>query len=192
MIKKFISTAIITTLLFYLLSGCYSKTPSILYSSPNAGGNQEIMAVKYPELSIRTTTGELYSGKIDSLNMADKCIMLLPVPYWNVKNRSIAIDQISLIKLKKRKLNPAIKGFLKGFAWTYSFIFLLSLPGYEYDEDYKNALKQNFKAGVIGGLIGLLIGATKKGYADTKSFYNLRNSSYAKKIKVIMKIMGRL
>jgi len=174
------------TLLFFLnfILSCATRTTSSGINIKTTS-TSEFIAKKLPELELITTRGELHRGKL--LSLIGKDVLFSPFPYWNVETLKIHLDKIHSIKLAK-KGGKAGSGFAHGFGWTFIIIGVIGAATSKYDEDFSAALGGSAAAGLIGGLLGLVIGGVAK--AATKSQYKFYNMSDSEKTKTVLKIMG--
>jgi len=174
------------TLLFFLnfILSCATRTT---FSGINikTTSTSEFIAKKLTELELITTGGEIHRGKL--LNLIGKNVLFSPFPYWNVETLKIHLNKIHTIKLAK-KGSKAGSNFAHGFGWTFIIIGVIGVASSKYDKDFEEFLGVSAVAGLMGGLLGLVIGGVAK--AATKSEYKFYKMSDTEKTKAVLKIMG--
>jgi len=184
MSKKTLTIITLTFFLNFLFSCTATSTltsSEVVKTSPIS----EIKAKKLQEVQLKTTSGEIHTGKLSSLEGGD--LVLLPFPYWNVEAIKIDLDEIYSIKVMKKD-SKAGKGAAGGFAWGFLITGTLAGLTSEYDEDFEAALLGSAVIGAFFGLLGLVIGGL--GDVATKSEYDFYKMSNSAKIRIIKKIMG--
>lgn len=184
MSKKTLALITLTFFMNFLIS-CTATTTLTSNEVVKTSPTSEIKAKKLQEVQLKTTSGEIHTGKLSSLEGGD--LVLLPFPYWNVEPIKIDLDEIYSIKLMKKD-SKAGKGAAGGFAFGFLITGTLTGLTSEYNEDFEVALLGSAAVGAFVGLLGLVIG----GLSDVakKSKYDLYKMSNSEKIRVIKKIMG--
>lgn len=172
-----------------LLSGfmlsCVSTMGTVSYKETQGVQLVKFSAAKFEEVELTTSKGDLYRGKIVSLE--GRRIEFRPVPYWNVELISLDLGEIRSIDLVD-KPKRAGKGFIQGFGWTYTLVGGIAAMSSKYDEDYQFALLGSAVVGAAGGLVGLLIGAVQDSTAKTR--FEFAAMSDEERKRAVRKIMG--
>jgi hypothetical protein len=183
--KKLIATATLIALVD-LLTGCAS-TGGTEYPIFAPGGPEDaVQASVFPELKLITTDGNSYTGKLTRLQ--GDTVTLRPYPYWNIPEVSIPLGGIHLIELTGSE-GHAGSGFAAGFSAFFILTGGLGAATSKYNRDFQWAAVGSGLAGLIGGLVGLAVGAVGDATRLSKiKFYELPE---LQKRPAILKIMGR-
>jgi hypothetical protein len=127
--------------------------------SPGASRENAVLkvdsAVTWPELIIRTGTKRYPRAKI--LCITVDSMMFLEYPYWNVKPRTIAINDLTSLREGNRLPYCATLG-AAGFGIAFFTTGAVFLPGCRYDEDYRFALGASTILGTLCGIFGFTVG----------------------------------
>jgi len=172
-------------LLSGLLLSCASATGPVKFEETKGVQSAKAGAAKYDQVELITSKGDLYIGKIVSLE--GERIEFRPFPYWDAELIGLNLGDIRSIELVD-KPKRAGKGFIQGFGWSFTVVGGLAAMGSKYDEDYQFALLGSAVVGAAGGLIGLLIGAIQDSTAKTR--FEFAAMSDEEKVRAVRKIMG--
>ncbi len=164
---------------------CAGSTGPLRIMDTNEGQSVKVGAAKFEEVELTTSEGDLYKGKIVSLEGGR--IEFRPSPYWGVEPIRLDLGEIKSIGLV-HKPNRAGKGFLAGFGWTYMIVGGIGAMSSKYDADYKSALSGSAVIGFAGGAIGFVIGVLQDAAAKTR--FDFSTMSAAEKERTVRKIMG--
>jgi len=180
-------TLTLITLTFFLncIFSCTTTSTLTRNEVVKTSSTSEIKAKKLQEVQLITTSEEIHTGKLLSLEGED--LVLLPFPYWNVEPIKIDLNEIYSIKVRK-KHSRAGERVAGSFAWGFLITGTLAGLTSEYDEQFEFALLTSAIVGAFSGLLGLVIGGVGD---DTKILeYDFYKISDSEKIRVIKKIMG--
>lgn len=184
MSKKTLALITLTVFLNFLFS-CTTTSTLTRNEAVKTFPIYEIEAKKLQEVQLKTTSGEIHTGKLTRLGRGN--LVLLPFPYWNVEAIKIDLDDIYSIKVMK-KSSKAGKEAAGGFAWGFLITGTIAGLSSKYDEDFELALLGSAVIGAFVGLITFVVGGLRE--VATKSKYDLYKMSNSKKIRAIKKIMG--
>jgi hypothetical protein len=173
-------------LLSGLMLGCAGTTGPVRFEETKGVQSGKIRPAKYEEVELVTSKGNLYKGKIVSLEAGR--IEFRPFPYWDVDPVSLDLGEIRSIELLD-KPKRAGRGFIQGFGWSFSIVGGIAAMSSKYDEDYQSALLGSAIIGAAGGLLGFVIGAVQDSAAKTK--FEFAPMSDEQKERTVRKIMGR-
>jgi hypothetical protein len=144
-------------------------------------------ARKFPEVEIVTVEGDVIVGKLARLE-PDGRVAVLPVPYWGVEMKILALDAIDSVRLMKRS-SAVVKGALSGIPVVGIIGGIIALAMSKYDEDFMNGLWMVPAAGIgIGVPIGLLAGGAASLASPSK--YDFRKQNAVGRMAVVRRLMG--
>lgn len=135
-----------------------------------------------PEVTLAARGQPPLLGKIVDLD-GDQ-VTFLPSPYWEVESRTLAVDDISTIRVKARGRSG--RAFLYGFAGTFVALGLMAGSDAQYKDDYGASLSAAALGGLLGGIVGAIVGAI----ASTET-YHFQGMSAERKRSVLHTLMGQ-